>query len=152
MDAYRFRRLIASVALTSLTAACATVTRGSHENWTVASVPPSASVTMSNGYYCERTPCTFWMRRSAHFDVSVDKVGYKTAQSHVAPHVEGSGAAAFLGNGLVGGVPGAVVDVITGAPLDLGPNPLVVHLERGELPPGAYFNPPPTSSISVYRF
>ena len=51
--------LCGAVALTL--PACATITRGSSQEFTVQSEPPGARVSTSNGFQCDATPCTFRM-------------------------------------------------------------------------------------------
>ena len=143
----RILREVAGVLLMSATAACATVTRGVNEGWSVNSVPPSASVTTSNGLSCEATPCTFKMRHNAEFDVTVSKPGYKPFHGHVIHQVSTAGGVGMAGNVLVGGLIGATVDVASGAMMELKPNPLNVTLDRDDpataAAAAAYGAPPP---------
>ena len=130
-------RGLAALALTSSLGACATITRGSSEQFTISSTPPGAQAHTSNGFSCESTPCSIRMPRKDGFSITVTKPGYKTAVSDVQPKLAGSGAAGFVGNALIGGVIGAAVDVGTGATLDLTPNPLHVDLQADEPAPAA---------------
>jgi hypothetical protein len=109
--------------------ACATVTRGSNQAWTVTSTPPGATVRTTVGFACEATPCTFKMPRKSAFEVTIAKPGYKTYKGKVVHVISAGGGAGFVGNALIGGVIGAGVDVATGATLDLKPNPMAVTLE-----------------------
>ena len=70
------------------------------------------------------------MPRRSKFTATVTHHGYKPQVVAVTHHLSANGAAAFLGNGLIGGVPGAAIDIITGSTLDLFPQASVVHLER----------------------
>lgn len=126
----RALRALALVCAVSSTAACATITRGVHETWTVETDPSGAQVKTSNGFACDQTPCTFRMERKAEFGVTIAKDGYKTWTGHVTHAVAGGGAAGMAGNVLVGGLIGAGVDATSGAMLDLRPNPLKVTLEK----------------------
>ena len=117
-----------------MTAACATVTRGTKEAWTVTSEPPSASVTTSNGFSCDATPCTFKIEHKAEFDVTVSKAGYKPYHGHVIHQISKAGGLGMAGNVLVGGLIGATVDVASGAMMELKPNPLNVTLDPEGLP------------------
>jgi len=135
----RFARVAACVGLAASATACATVTRGVREAWTVNSVPPDAAVTTSNGFSCQATPCTFKMEHKAEFDVTVSKAGYKAYHGHVTHQVSVGGGVGMAGNVLLGGVIGAGVDVASGAMMELKPNPLNVTLEPDTAPP-----PPPT--------
>ena len=113
--------------------ACATITRGTTESWSINTTPEGASVKTSSGFACDATPCTFRMQRKSDFDVTVTKAGFKTWRGHVGHHVAGGGGAGFLGNALIGGVIGAGVDATSGAMQNLSPNPLSVELEKDEI-------------------
>ena len=110
--------------------ACASVTRGVHEKWTIESSPPGAKVVTTNGFSCDATPCSFKIERKAKFDVTVTKDGYKTWTGHVDHQLSGQGGAALVGNAVLGGLIGVGVDATTGAYNDLKPNPLKVTLEK----------------------
>jgi hypothetical protein len=119
---------LAAVALT--VPACATVTRGTSQDFTVESTPPGARVTTSNGFECAATPCTFRMPRKPGFTATITMDGYVTQEVVVDSKIAGGGAAGAAGNVLVGGPIGLIVDGTSGAMNDLTPNPLAVTLER----------------------
>lgn len=108
--------------------ACATITRGTTQQFTVESTPPGARVSTSNGFECVSTPCTFRMPRKDPFRVTVALDGYVTQTVEVTSSVSGAGGTAMAGNILVGGLIGGAVDATSGAMNDLKPNPLVVTL------------------------
>lgn len=122
------RACFAVSAMLSLSA-CATVTRGTSEAFTVNTDPSGAAVRTTAGFACDATPCTWKMPRKAEFDVTITKPGYKTVQTHVVHQVSSGGGAAMAGNVILGGLIGAGVDVATGAMMELKPNPLTVKLE-----------------------
>jgi membrane-bound inhibitor of C-type lysozyme len=122
------RACLAVSAALSLSA-CATVTRGTSEAFTVNTDPSGAAVRTTAGFACDATPCTWKMPRKAEFDVTITKPGYKTVQTHVVHQVSSGGGAAMAGNVILGGLIGAGVDVATGAMMELKPNPLTVKLE-----------------------
>jgi hypothetical protein len=134
------------VAMMSIAGGCATVTRGTDEAWTVTSVPSSASVTTSNGFSCDATPCTFKMEHKAEFEVTVSKAGYKSYHGHVIHQVSTAGGAGMAGNVLVGGLIGMGVDAATGAMMELKPNPLAVTLDANDPPAVSAAAPPPVVS------
>jgi hypothetical protein len=138
--------LIAAVAASS--AACATVTRGSTEDFTVQSEPSGAAVKTTAGESCAATPCTFKMSRKAEFDVTVTKTGYKPATAHVTHQISKKGGTAMVGNAIVGGLIGVGVDAVTGAANDLRPNPVVVTLEPDSVPV-ASADPAPTPATDA---
>ncbi len=118
------------VALLAPLAACATITRGTTQAFTVETEPNGASVTASNGLTCPSTPCTFArVPRESEFTVTISKPGYRTTTHTVTHQTAGGGGAAMAGNVLVGGLIGAAIDGNNGATQDLVPNPLHVTLE-----------------------
>ena len=108
--------------------ACATITRGTTQQFTVESSPPGARASTSNGFQCEATPCTFRMPRKDAFKVTISREGYVTQEHQIASGVSGGGTAGLAGNLIFGGVVGGVVDATSGAMNDLTPNPLIVTL------------------------
>lgn len=109
--------------------ACATITRGTTQQFTVESSPPGARAATSNGFQCDATPCTFRMPRKDAFKVTISHDGYVTQEHQIASGVSSGGATGMAGNLIFGGVVGGVVDATSGAMNDLTPNPLVVTLE-----------------------
>ncbi len=133
---------------------CATITRGTSQQFTVESTPPGASVSTSNGFQCAATPCTFRMPRKDGFQVHVELEGYAPADAAVTSGMSSGGGAGMAGNVLIGGLIGIGVDATSGALNDLNPNPLHVTLQplapaateaapAPEAPPAD--TPPPTS-------
>jgi hypothetical protein len=125
----RLARVAAVLAVAGMSTACATVTRGSSQAWTVETTPGGAQVKTNIGFACDATPCTFKMPRKSEFDVTITKEGYKPYTTHVTHQMSGQGGTAVAGNVIVGGLIGIGVDAATGAGLDLKPNPLKVTLE-----------------------
>ena len=109
--------------------ACATVTRGTTQTFSVETDPIGAQVTTSNGFSCNYTPCSFTMKRKHPFTVTVEKEGYETVTTEIQSNVSGGGGAAMAGNVLVGGLIGAGVDASTGAMNELKPNPLIIKMQ-----------------------
>lgn len=121
-------RALALVSVALSLPACATVTRGSSQQFSVQSTPPGAQVSTSNGFECQATPCTFRMPRKDAFRITVSKDGY-VAQTHdITSSVSGAGGTAMAGNILIGGIIGGAIDATSGAMNDLKPNPLIVTL------------------------
>ena len=120
---------VALFALGATVSGCATVTRGTHEVWTVNTTPPNASVKTSNGFACDATPCSFTMNHRETFDVTITKPGYREWHGQVTHQFSGGGGAAFAGNVVLGGGVGMIVDTASGATQKLVPNPLNVTLE-----------------------
>jgi hypothetical protein len=146
---------LSALALTAGLGACATVTRGTSEQFTINTTPPGAQAHTSSGFNCESTPCAIRMPRKDSFTITVTKAGYKTVATDIKPHVAETGGAAFVGNALIGGVIGAAVDVGSGATMDLGPNPLNITLVAVDAPampvstPTAVPPPPAPGTVAV---
>jgi hypothetical protein len=121
-------RALALVGVALSLPACATITRGSSQEFTVQSTPPGARVSTSNGFQCDSTPCTFRMPRKDEFRATVSLDGYVTQEHNIQSGMSGGGAAGLAGNVIFGGIVGGVVDASSGALNDLTPNPLVVTL------------------------
>jgi hypothetical protein len=63
---------IAAAAIASLSASCATITRGTSEQIQIVSDPPGAEARTSMGFVCV-TPCTLQVGRKDEFTVTVLK-------------------------------------------------------------------------------
>ena len=125
--------------------ACATMTRGSSQQFTVESTPPGAQVSTSNGFECQATPCTFRMPRKDGFSITVAKDGYVAQTHEITSSVSGAGGTAMAGNILIGGIIGGAIDATSGAMNDLKPNPLVVTLRTPAEEAGAARTPVTTT-------
>ena len=118
---------IAVVLSTISLAACATVRRGTTEQVTFTSDPPSA-VRTSTGLSCPQTPCTLEVNRKSEFIATFSEPGYESQDVAVQTRIAGAGAAGFAGNVLIGGVIGMGVDAATGSTLEHYPNPVHASL------------------------
>jgi len=87
------------------------------------------------------TPCAIVVKRNADISVAFEKEGFEPQVVPLTKEIQGSGAAGFAGNILLGGVVGMGVDVVTGAATDHKPNPVIVTLQP--LAPPA---PPPRAT------
>jgi hypothetical protein len=108
-------------------AGCATVVLGAKESFEIMSTPAGAHVQLSTGGTCI-TPCQLELPRAVAFQARVSAPGYATQVISVSSRDAVGGAVGFLGNGVVGGVVGAGVDLDSGAMRRLSPNPLKVRL------------------------
>jgi hypothetical protein len=139
--------LLAAIGCLSLSA-CATVTRGSNDAWSVTSEPTGARVETTNGHFCAATPCAIRMKRKSEFTATVTKAGYKPATIAVTHKTSGAGAAGVAGNVLLGGIIGLGVDAATGASQDLTPNPATVTLEAMETAAQPAPAPAPAAAVA----
>jgi PEGA domain len=124
-------RLVVVVALAAALAGCASVTRGTTENISIASTPAGAEATISGldvPTACI-TPCAIVAKRSADISITFAKPGYQTEVVTLTKEVPATGAAGFAGNILAGGLIGMGVDAATGAAQDHKPNPVMMTLK-----------------------
>jgi hypothetical protein len=121
--------LVGATALVS-SGGCASIIRGTSENFTIETDPAGAQATLSTGETCEATPCTIRRSRNEPFTVTVSKEGYQTTTHEIRnPWSREGTTVGVVGNFFLGGAIGIGVDAATGANRDLTPNPLVVLLE-----------------------
>jgi PEGA domain len=124
-------RLLLAAAIAMPCVGCASVTRGTTENISIASTPAGATAEISGldiPTACV-TPCVVQAKRNADITVTVNKDGYEAQTIPLTKEVPGTGAAGFAGNILLGGLVGMGVDAVTGAAQDHKPNPVIVTLQ-----------------------
>ncbi len=123
------RHAIGVTLVASTLGGCATITRGTSQDYAIDSRPTGASVSLSTGQTCE-TPCKLHLKRRDEFVARVNKEGYDPVDIEVESRVMGGGGAAGAGNLLFGGIVGGVVDATNGSMNNLLPEPLLVKLAR----------------------
>ena len=109
--------------------ACATVTRGTRQNYTIETDPEGAQIELSTGQTCT-SPCRLRLPRKHDFTVTARMVGYETATADVDSRIRAGGVAGAAGNVLIGGIIGGIVDGSNGSMRDLTPNPLRISMVR----------------------
>jgi hypothetical protein len=124
-------RVFGIVALAATLGGCASVTRGTTENISIATTPSGAEATISGlevPTTC-MTPCSVVAKRSADISITFAKPGYQTEVVTLTKEIPATGAAGFAGNVLAGGLIGMGVDAATGAAQDHKPNPVIMTLK-----------------------
>ncbi len=132
-------RVVSIVALAAMLGGCASVTRGTTENITIASTPSGAEAVISGLQVpttCT-TPCAVVAKRNADISITFQKEGYEPQTVPLTKGIPAAGAAGFAGNILAGGLIGMGVDAATGAATDHKPNPVIVTLQPSAPPPRA---------------
>src|SRR5258708_24559699 len=134
---FQMLRLVRAAAIALPCVGCASVTRGTTENISIASTPAGATAEISGLEIPTAclTPCVVQAKRSADITVTINKEGYEPQTIPLTKEVPGSGAAGFAGNLLAGGLIGMGVDAATGAAQDHKPNPVIVTLQPIGPPP-----------------
>jgi PEGA domain len=130
-------RILGVAALAVALSGCASITRGTTENISIASSPSGAEATITGlevPTACV-TPCAIIAKRNADISVTFAKEGYEPQTVQLTTEVPGTGAAGFAGNLLAGGLIGMGVDAATGAATDHKPNPVIVTLQPAAPPP-----------------
>jgi len=124
-------KLLVAAAIAMPCLGCASVTRGTTENISIATTPAGATAEVSGldtPMAC-LTPCVVQTKRSADITVTINKDGYEPLTIPLTKEIPGTGAAGFAGNLLAGGLIGMGVDAVTGAAQDHKPNPVIVTLQ-----------------------
>ena len=121
MRKLRFAALaaLASVGLSG----CATVINGNNQDYKIKTDPAGAKVTFNNGLSCI-APCKIELKRRKDFRADVTLDGYKPAYVLIQSQFGG----AVVGNVLLGGIVGGVVDSANGSTNHLTPAPLSLKL------------------------
>ena len=114
--------LLSLLVLTQVGVGCATLVNGTTQRVAFDSRPPGATVKV--GGEMVTTPSTLQLARKHTYEVSFDKPGYVRARRHIGQKT----SSAFVGNVLLGGVIGVIVDPWSGGMYDLYPATLSVTL------------------------
>ncbi len=119
------------ISLLALTG-CATITRSTTQQVPISSSPSGASVTINNLSYGE-TPIIAQLDRKNLYQVTIQLEGYPKFETTIIREMDSK---AILGNCLlIGGIPGIIIDSITGAGYVLKPEKIHVQfLEDGRRP------------------
>lgn len=102
---------------------CATVINGNNQDYKIKTDPAGAKISFNNGLSCE-SPCKLELKRRKDFRADVAKEGYKPAYVLIQSQFGG----AVVGNIILGGIVGGVVDSANGSTNHLAPAPLSLRL------------------------
>jgi PEGA domain len=141
-------RLLIAAAIAAPCLGCASVTRGTTENISIATTPSGATAEITGleiPTACV-TPCVVQAKRNADITVTINKEGYAPLTIPLTKEIPGAGAAGFAGNLLAGGLIGMGVDAATGAAQDHKPNPVIVTLQPLREPPRVSKPAPPKTA------
>lgn len=134
MDANRFSCLMLGVWACLLAPGCASVVSGRRADVAINSTPSNAVVSVRDNQGSEvavvRTPAVVSLKRGAGFlkpacyTATIEKPGYRLAQVDISPRLNPW----LLGNVVIGGVPGLILDPYTGAMWNLTPSEIASNL------------------------
>lgn len=122
-------KLAAVVLMAANLGACATIMRGTSQQYVISTNPIGAAVSLSTGQRCT-SPCTLTLKRKHPFTVTATMDGYEPATAEVHSQVRGSGATSLAGNAVFGGIIGGAIDASNGSLNSLHPNPLTIEMVR----------------------
>lgn len=112
-----------SLALTLLLASCATIISGSKQNVKFSSNPSSATIFIDE-VEVGKTPFEIKLARKSEHAVLIKLEGYQTYQTTLTKKFN----AWYIGNILIGGWIGLIIDPITGAIYNLSPNEISAQM------------------------
>ena len=115
-----------SLALTLLLSSCATIMSGSKQNVKFASNPSSATIFIDE-VEVGKTPFEMKLARKSEHHVMIKLEGYQTYQTTLTKKFNGW----FVGNILIGGLIGIIIDPITGAMYNLTPKEINAEMAKG---------------------
>ncbi|MDD4967812.1 MAG: PEGA domain-containing protein [Paludibacter sp.] len=118
--------IFGALALTCLLTSCATIFSGRTQNVLITSNPSSATIYIDE-VEAGKTPFEAQLVRKSAHSVRLQLDGYQTYQTNLTQTFNGW----YLGNILIGGVIGLVVDASTGAMFNLSPNMIYAEMNTG---------------------
>lgn len=114
------------LALTLLMSSCATIFSGSKQKVKFSSNPSSATIFIDE-VEVGKTPFEIKLARKKKHSVMIKLEGYETYQTNLTKKLNGW----FLGNILIGGIIGFIIDPITGAMYSLTPKQINAQMNKG---------------------
>lgn len=110
---------------------CATIISGTSQSISITSAPLQATVEIKESpggktVFEGKTPATCKLPRNKAYDVYISMPGYREERVHITQSFN----PVFLGNLILGGLPGMIVDLITGAVNELKPATINVTLQQ----------------------
>ncbi|ACF13262.1 hypothetical protein Ctha_0794 [Chloroherpeton thalassium ATCC 35110] len=108
---------------------CATILNGTHEDISISSTPSRAKVTIDHQPYGQ-TPVIANLSRKKKHIVKISQPGFYDYEMIITQHVSG----ALLGNILLGGLIGLVVDASSGGMWELKPTDIRAYLRKTDSP------------------
>ena len=115
-----------SLALTLLASSCATIVSGSKQNVKFSSNPSTATIFIDE-VEVGKTPFEIKLARKSEHSVMLKLDGYQTYETKLTKKFNGW----YIGNILIGGIIGLIIDPITGAMYNLSPDQVNAQMNKG---------------------
>lgn len=115
-----------ALAVTFLMSSCATIISGSKQNVAFSSNPSAATIFIDE-VEVGKTPFEIKLARKSEHSVMIKLEGYQTYQTNLTKRFNGW----YVGNILIGGLIGLIVDPITGAMYNLTPKQINAEMSKG---------------------
>jgi hypothetical protein len=115
-----------SLVVTLLMSSCATIVSGSKQNVKFTSNPSTATIFIDE-VEVGKTPFEIKLARKREHSVMIKLEGYQTYETKLTKKFNGW----FVGNILIGGLIGIIVDPITGAMYNLTPKEIKAEMAKG---------------------
>ena len=109
-----------------LTSSCATIVSGSKQNVKFSSTPAAATIFIDE-VEVGKTPFEIKLARKSEHTVMLKLEGYQTYETKLTKKFNGW----YIGNILIGGVIGLIIDPITGAMYNLSPDEVNAQMTSG---------------------
>ena len=122
----RNKLISCSLSLTLLMSSCATIISGSKQNVKFSSNPSTATIFIDE-VEVGKTPFEIKLARKSQHSVMLKLEGYQTYETKLTKNFNGW----YIGNILIGGIIGLIIDPITGAMYNLSPDQVNAQMNRG---------------------
>lgn len=119
-------KIISCTLVLTLLSSCATIMSGSQQNVKFSSNPSTATIFIDE-VEVGKTPFEIKLLRKSEHSVMIKLDGYRTYETKLTKKLNGW----FVGNILIGGLIGLIIDPITGAMYSLSPNQVNAQMNKG---------------------
>jgi hypothetical protein len=120
------KKTIYLLAISLVLSSCATIISGSRQKVNFSSTPSQATIFIDE-VEVGKTPFEMKLKRNEEHHVMIKLDGYKTYETRLTKKFN----AWYLGNILLGGIVGLIIDPITGAIYNLTPKEINAQLSQG---------------------
>jgi hypothetical protein len=117
--------LVLLLVISILSSSCATIMLGTTQEVSISSNPTGALVT-NNGLQLGKTPVVADLKRKGNHRIKIELEGYQPYEVMLSRSTSGW----VFGNIIFGGIPGLIVDVVTGAMYILKPEQIQAELKK----------------------